>query len=157
MSNREYNWEIRNPFWQLYSKFLISCLCLCSVAWWWWWFSCQVVSDSQDPMDCIVCQVPLSMGFSRQEYWSGLPFPSPGILLTQESNLGLLHCRHMICQLSHEGSQARSTLQPLGLLPARFLCPLIFPARIVQWVVISSSSSYIIIIKKEKLNTEPTT
>ena len=26
------------------------------------------------------CQVPLSMGFSRQEYWSGLPFPSPGDL-----------------------------------------------------------------------------
>ena len=25
-------------------------------------------------------QVPLSMGFSRQEYWSGLPFPSPGVL-----------------------------------------------------------------------------
>ena len=23
------------------------------------------------------CQVPLSMGFSRQEHWSGLPFPSP--------------------------------------------------------------------------------
>ena len=26
----------------------------------------------------IACQAPLSMGFSRQEYWSGLPFPSPG-------------------------------------------------------------------------------
>ena len=26
-------------------------------------------------------QAPLSMGFSRQEYWSGLPFPSPGDLL----------------------------------------------------------------------------
>ena len=26
----------------------------------------------------IAHQVPLSMGFSRQEYWSGLPFPSPG-------------------------------------------------------------------------------
>ena len=25
-------------------------------------------------------QTPLSMGFSRQEYWSGLPFPSPGVL-----------------------------------------------------------------------------
>ena len=25
-------------------------------------------------------QVPLSMGFSRQEYWCGLPFPSPGDL-----------------------------------------------------------------------------
>ena len=24
-------------------------------------------------------QAPLSMGFSRQEYWSGLPFPDPGI------------------------------------------------------------------------------
>ena len=26
----------------------------------------------------IICQAPLSMGFSRQEYWSGLPFLSPG-------------------------------------------------------------------------------
>ena len=25
-------------------------------------------------------QIPLSMGFPRQEYWSGLPFPSPGDL-----------------------------------------------------------------------------
>ena len=31
-------------------------------------------------MDCVACQVPLSLGFSRQEYWSGLPFPSPGDL-----------------------------------------------------------------------------
>ena len=29
----------------------------------------------------IVCQVPLSIEFSRQEYWSGLLFPSPGDLL----------------------------------------------------------------------------
>ena len=26
----------------------------------------------------IACQAPLSMGFFNQEYWSGLPFPSPG-------------------------------------------------------------------------------
>ena len=26
----------------------------------------------------VACQAPLSVGFSRQEYWSGLPFPSPG-------------------------------------------------------------------------------
>ena len=33
------------------------------------------------PMDCIVaCQAPPSMGFSRQEYWSGLQFPSLGDL-----------------------------------------------------------------------------
>ena len=29
-----------------------------------------------DPLE-LVRQAPLSMGFSRQEYWSGLPFPSP--------------------------------------------------------------------------------
>ena len=32
-----------------------------------------------DPVDCTY-QAPMSMGFSRQEYWSGLPFPSPGDL-----------------------------------------------------------------------------
>ena len=26
----------------------------------------------------VACRAPLSMGFSRQEHWSGLPFPSPG-------------------------------------------------------------------------------
>ena len=26
----------------------------------------------------VTCQAPLSMGFSRLEYWSGLPFPTPG-------------------------------------------------------------------------------
>ena len=28
----------------------------------------------------LACQAPLSMKFSKQEYWSGLPFPSPGNL-----------------------------------------------------------------------------
>ena len=28
----------------------------------------------------VVCQAPLFMRFSKQEYWSGLPFPSPGDL-----------------------------------------------------------------------------
>ena len=28
----------------------------------------------------VACQAPLSMGFSRQEYWSGLPCPPPGDL-----------------------------------------------------------------------------
>ena len=37
------------------------------------------MSDSYDPMDCSHW-APLSMGFLRQEYLSGLPFPSPGDL-----------------------------------------------------------------------------
>ena len=36
----------------------------------------------------VACQAPLSMGFSRQEYWSGLPFFSPGNLPDSESELG---------------------------------------------------------------------
>ena len=38
-----------------------------------------VVSDSAIPWT-VVCQAPLSLEFSRQEYWSGLPFPSSGDL-----------------------------------------------------------------------------
>ena len=49
-------------------------------------------------------QAPLSMGFSRQEYWSGLPFSSAGDLLVQESNPGLRHCWQILRQLSYEGS-----------------------------------------------------
>ena len=36
----------------------------------------SVVSISATPWT-VAHQAPLSMGFSRQEYWSGLPFPSP--------------------------------------------------------------------------------
>ena len=38
------------------------------------------VSASLQPLDCIACQAPPSVGFSRQECWSGLPLPSPGDL-----------------------------------------------------------------------------
>ena len=41
-------------------------------------------------------QTPLSTGFPRQEYWNGLPFPSPGNLSTQGSNPHLLHCRRIL-------------------------------------------------------------
>ena len=46
-------------------------------------------------------QAPLSVGFSRQEYWSGLPFPSPGIFPTQELNPSLLHWLVNSLHLSH--------------------------------------------------------
>ena len=39
-------------------------------------------------------QAPLSMGFSRQEDWSGLPCPSPVTFPTQELNSCLLHLLH---------------------------------------------------------------
>ena len=47
----------------------------------------------------VVCQAPLYKGFFGQEYWSGLPFLSPRIFLTQGSNsslLQLLYCRWIL-------------------------------------------------------------
>ena len=38
------------------------------------------MSDSFATLWTVACQAPLSMGFSRQEYWSGLPSPPPGDL-----------------------------------------------------------------------------
>ena len=49
------------------------CVCICACV-------CLVLSDSLQPPWTLVLQAPLSMGFSRQEYWSGLPFPPPGNL-----------------------------------------------------------------------------
>ena len=38
---------------------------------------CSVVSDSFRPRELQPARAPLSMVFSRQEYWSGLPLPTP--------------------------------------------------------------------------------
>ena len=92
-----------------------------------------------DPMDCSL-SAPLSMGFSRQEYWSGVPLPSlmdcidpwnypcqntgvgspsllQGIFPTQGSNPGLLNCRQILYHLSHQGSgvEEPGRLQSTGL------------------------------------------
>ena len=46
---------------------------------WWWWLIAKSCLTLATPW-IMSCQAPLSMGFSRQESWSGLPFPSPGDL-----------------------------------------------------------------------------
>ena len=52
----------------------------------------------------IAYQAPPSMGFSRQDYWRGLPFLLQGIFPTQGLNPGLLHCRQTLYDLSHQRS-----------------------------------------------------
>ena len=37
----------------------------------------------------VACQAPLSQGFSRQEYWSGLPFPSPPMVNNKREDMTL--------------------------------------------------------------------
>ena len=59
------------------------------------------MSNSLGPPWTVAHQAPPSMGFSRQEYWSGLPFLQ-GIFVTQSSKLGLPHCRQMLLPLSHQ-------------------------------------------------------
>ena len=44
----------------------------------------------------VTLQGSLSLGLSKQEHWSRLPFPPPGDLLTQLRNLGLLCCRQIL-------------------------------------------------------------
>ena len=58
-----------------------------------------------------------SMEFSRPEYWSIYPFPSPGDFPTQVMNPSLLHCRLILYQMSHKRSP-----------------------RILQWVIYPFSS-----------------
>ena len=81
---------------------------------------CQNLSNSTCKMGVFYCmelyQAPLSMGFSRQEYWSGFPFPPPGNLPTQGSKL------HLSCllqtgplPLGHQGSPGKvNPLPPQG-------------------------------------------
>ena len=92
-----------------------------------------------DPMDSIAYQAPLFVGFSRQGYWSGLPFPSPGHLPDpgikpgREPGVscitgGFLHCRQILCQLRKELdsmhlSQAKLLIH-LQLSPLPMLAPL---------------------------------
>ena len=73
------------------------------------------MSDSSATPWTAGCQDPLSMGFSRQEYWSGLHFLLQGIFLTQGLNPGLLHHRNILKHLSHQGRLDSQGLSPLGL------------------------------------------
>ena len=67
--------------------------------------SCSVMSDSLQPHGAH--QSPLSMGFSRQKYWSGLPFPSLGDLPDPRIELTCSALQADSLLLSHLGSPLR--------------------------------------------------
>ena len=73
-------------------------------------------------------QAPLSIGFSRQEYWSGLPFPSPGNLATQGLNLGLLCLLHW-----HVGCLP---LAPAGKPCGKCMVNSIKTTKLFSWVAV---------------------
>ena len=65
------------------------------------WFHCGLVAQSCptlcDLMDCS-CQAPLSVGFPRQEYWSGLPFR--GLLVVKAVSPATSLCMWWLCTVS---------------------------------------------------------
>ena len=71
-------------------------------------------------------QAPPSLGFSRQEYWSGLPFPSPA----NESEKWNWSC-----------SVVSDSSWPHGLQPTRLLRPRDFPSKSLEWGAIAFSRS----------------
>ena len=80
------------------------------------------MSDSFATLWTVAGQVPLSMGFSRQKYWSRLPFLSPGGLPdTQGLNPSLPHCGQILYHWATTGITAslRSLLKASGAEAAR--------------------------------------
>ena len=63
----------------------------------------------------VACQAPPSMEFSSQEYWSGLPFPSPGDLPNIEPRSPALQADALPSAPPGNPSQQRSPQKPWGL------------------------------------------
>ena len=82
------------------TELFVACICACSV-----------MSHSFAAPWTVAHLAPLSMGFSRQEYWSGLPFPSPG-------------------DLSNPGNKPASPASPALQTDSLSLNPLGSPAKV---------------------------
>ena len=79
------------------------------------------MSDSFVTPWTIACEASLSMEFSRQEYWSRLPFPSPG--------MGIIHQCKIKVKVSESRSVVSNSLGPHGSYPTRFLYLWNFPGK----------------------------
>ena len=71
----------------------------------------------------IACQAPPSVGFSRQEYWSGLPFPSPGDLPDQGIEPSLPHCRQTLLLSEPPGKSFLDHFWKVPFIYEKFLSP----------------------------------
>ena len=70
----------------------------------------------------VVCQVPLSMALSRQEYWSGLPFPSPGHLPYPGIELGCLAVQADSLPTELQGKPMAECIWIIGPIENCFSC-----------------------------------
>ena len=113
-------------------------------------FSCSVMSSSL-VTPWIVAQAPLSMGFPRQEYWRGLPFPSPGDLPDPGIKLHLLHWQVDSFLLGHLGSSTIKLHVNFHLHGALTpLTPTLFRSQLYNF----KSSIYLILDSTAKILTQ---
>ena len=85
--------------------------------------SYSVVSDSFVTLWTIAHQAPLSMKFPRREYWSALPFPSPGDLPDPGIKPMLLHWQSDSLLLRHQGSpKSRMRTSILIISDKSYIC-----------------------------------
>ena len=66
--------------------------------------ACGVTSVTPDSLRHLACQALLSVGFSRQEYWSGLPCPLAGDFPNQGIEPRSFALRQILYRLRHQGS-----------------------------------------------------
>ena len=65
----------------------------------------------------VACHVPLSMEFSREEYWSVLPFPSPGYLPDPGIEPGYAPLQQILYHLSHQRNPKLKVILSQSLSP----------------------------------------
>ena len=86
-------------------------------------------------------QASMSMGFSRQEYWSGVPSPSPKDSRPRDQTL--ISCIHLHAAAAAKLLQSQPTLcDPIDGSPPGSPVPGILQARTLEWVAISFSNAW---------------
>ena len=105
-------------------------------------------------MDSVDCQAPLSMGLSWQEYWIGLPFPSPrdlfeqviqpvppaapvlagGFLPLSYLKLEISHCNIDFTMVDCKGKKNKQTWWLILIIILICLCPCwLYPKQVQDW------------------------
>ena len=81
----------------------------------------------------VAYQAPPSMGFSRQEYWSGLPFPSPGDLPDPGIEPGSPALQADALTSEPPGKPCHASKVSLKVIPQRWLVPLLCTSTHSWW------------------------
>ena len=110
----------------------LACMHACSVT--------SIVSDSAT-LWTVACHAPLSMGFSRQEYWSGLPCPPPRYLPNSGTEPGSPALQADSLLLSHWGSWYPKTSNARISLDWQYIFQSLAPVIVIKAVYICWVSS----------------